>query len=94
MERKLEDLVSYLKTEIEKKEKELDHIRKVNKDLDHLSQTEPILGDDIPKASDVAPEGGHSFRPTGKRNMEPDDDDDEMKTYEGESSKSGGADDA
>ena len=30
MERKLEDLVSYLKTKIEKREKELDHIRKVN----------------------------------------------------------------
>ena len=62
--------------------------------LDHLSQTEPTLGDDIPKACDVAPEGGPSFRPTGKGNMEPDDDDDEMKTYEGESSRSGGADDA
>uniref|UniRef100_M4CY80 Uncharacterized protein n=1 Tax=Brassica campestris TaxID=3711 RepID=M4CY80_BRACM len=100
MERKLEDLVSYLKTKIEKREKELDHIRKImfqienGRSLDHLSQTEPTLGDDIPKACDVAPEGGPSFRPTGKGNMEPDDDDDEMKTYEGESSKSGGADDA
>ncbi|KAF2537296.1 hypothetical protein F2Q68_00023146 [Brassica cretica] len=50
------------------------------------SANEPILGDDIPKASDVAPEGGPSSRPSG--------DDDDMKTSEGESSKSGGADDA
>ncbi|KAJ4883352.1 Uncharacterized protein Rs2_33445 [Raphanus sativus] len=55
---------------------------------------EPILGGNIPKASDITPEGGPSFRPTGRGNMEPSDDDDEMKTYEGKSSNSGGADDA
>ncbi|CAH8343997.1 unnamed protein product [Eruca vesicaria subsp. sativa] len=121
----LEHLVSCLKTEVELKEKELEHERKVTKELESrimfqiengdLSQTqidylkaclsnqqldtqhsstsginEPVLGDDIPKASDVAPD-------EGGRNMKPSDDvDDEMKkTYhQGESSKSGGADDA
>ncbi|CAH8312469.1 unnamed protein product [Eruca vesicaria subsp. sativa] len=134
MERILEQVVSYLKTEIKKKEKKLDHNRKLIKELESrmmfqiengdLSQTqiddlkaylssrsgtqhpypsvinESILGDDhdIPKASDdVAPEEGPSLHPKGKGNMEPSDDvDDEMKkTYhQGESSKSGGADDA
>ncbi|CAN7069238.1 unnamed protein product [Brassica rapa subsp. trilocularis] len=51
------------------------------------SVNEPILGDDVPKASDhVAPEGGPSSLPS--------DDNEDMKKRDGESSKSGGADNA
>ncbi|KAL0736454.1 hypothetical protein Bca4012_012664 [Brassica carinata] len=99
--------------------------RELGAEHPYTSVDEPFLGGEIPKATDVAPEGGPCFRPMGSGSvylmdkwffdtpevqkhgdgthmasrinlsMEPSDDDEEyMETYEGESSKSGGADDA
>ncbi|KAF2571352.1 hypothetical protein F2Q70_00006511 [Brassica cretica] len=94
MARKTVDVESYIiKTKIKNIKEELDHKRKVVKELemDHLiCDLENGLRslDDLSQteASDVAPEGGPSSLPS--------DDNEDMKTREGESSKSGGADDA
>ncbi|KAF8096486.1 hypothetical protein N665_0307s0017 [Sinapis alba] len=115
-----EKLMSYTSKKIMWLEREL------GTEHPYTSVDEPVLGDEIPKAKDVAPEAGPSFPPMGKGsvylmdkwflgnpelvqkhgdgthmasrinlNMEPSDDDEEfMETYEGESNKSGGADDA
>ncbi|CAF2357948.1 agamous-like MADS-box protein AGL80 [Brassica rapa] len=53
--------------------------RELGAEHPYTSVDEPFLGDEIPKATDVAPEG---------------DDEEYMKANEGESSKSGGADNA
>ncbi|KAG2262747.1 hypothetical protein Bca4012_012685 [Brassica carinata] len=101
----VEKLKSYASKQITCLEREL------GTEHPYTSVDEPVLGDEIPKARDVAPEGGPCFRPMASgtvylmdkwffdtpevQNTEPSDDDEEnMETYEGESSKSGGADHA
>ncbi|CAH8382131.1 unnamed protein product [Eruca vesicaria subsp. sativa] len=80
------DLKSYLSERIIDLRRELDR----RHDPYTSVTNEPILGDDhdIPKASDVAPEGRGNMKPSDG------DDDEKKKTCEGgESSKSGAVDD-